>query len=96
MGADVVEFLLPPEAVWFESAPSLAVGKAVIFGVDVIEGLLFDGGELVGFDGLVGCDVLKELATVSTSAFLSLALVAIVAWMEADRGESCASTLEKV
>lgn len=77
MGADLVELLLPPEAVWFESAPPMAVvGMAVISGLTVIvEVLLFDGGELVGFDGLVGCNVLKEFATASTSAFLSLALL---------------------
>lgn len=77
MGADLVELLLPPEAVWFESAPPMAVvGMAVISGLTVIvEVLLFDGGELVGFDGLVGCNVLGGFATASTSAFLSLALL---------------------
>lgn len=76
MGADLVELLLPPEAVWFESAPPMAVvGMAVISGLTVMEVLLFNGGELVGFDGLVGCNVLKKLATASTSAFLSLALL---------------------
>lgn len=78
MGADVIELLLPPSAVKFEeSAPSLAVGMAVLFGVEVIEVSLFDGGELVGFDGWVGCDVLKELAAAApTPASLPLALLA--------------------
>lgn len=82
MGADVVELLVPPEAVWFRIAPPMAVGMAVVSGANVIGVLLFGGGELVGFDGLVGCDVLRELAAASTSAFLSLTLLAISPYNE--------------
>lgn len=55
MGANVVELLVPPEAVWYRSvSPRLAVGMDVIVGVNVIESFLFSGGEPVDFDSLVG------------------------------------------
>lgn len=82
MGADVVELLVPPEAVCFRSAPPMAVEMAVVSGVNVIGVLLFGGGELVGFDGLVECDVLRELAVPSTSAFFSLNMLAISPYNE--------------
>lgn len=80
MDANVVELLVRSEVVWFRSAPPTAVGMDV--NVDVfIRILRFDDGELVGFDigfdGLVGWNVLRELAAVSTLAFLPLALPAV-------------------
>lgn len=115
MGADVVELLVPPEAVWFRGIPPMAVEMTVVFGVDVVEIWLIDGRELVAFDGLVGCDVLRAVAAASTLAFLSLNLLAIspynevslwarrldgngviIAWREADRGDSRANTLETI
>lgn len=65
MGADVVELLVPPEAVLFRRAPPMTVGIAV-----VIEVLLYDGAELFAFNFFVECHGLEELAVASISAFL--------------------------
>lgn len=73
--ANVVELLIPSEVVWFRSAPLAAFEMGVTVGVNIIGILLSNGGELLGFDGLVGWDVLIELAAVSTSASLRLALL---------------------
>lgn len=80
MDANVVELLVRSEVVWFRSAPPTAVEVDVIVGV-IVRISRFDGGELVGFDigfdGLVGWYVLRELAAVPRLTFLSLALPAI-------------------
>lgn len=71
MGADVVELLYPPKVAWFRRSPPVTAG-----GIAVLpEVLLCDEGELFGFNGVVVCNRLEELAVASISAFLPLTTI---------------------
>ena len=69
MGADVVELLVFSKTVLFRRAPSVTVGGIAV----LLEVLLCDEEELFGFNSVVGCPRLEELAVASIPAFLSLA-----------------------